>query len=303
MKKGSSMIWSVLVVFVVFGFFFYIFASNILSEDGSVKRAAGEVSDAVQKVSGVGDDEINRISLPSTPKEVQEGFNSLIRALNTQSNNPCIREYGQKNDKGGFSDMKGYTIEFLRYSEAANEPQFTARLLVPAPDGRIADIQYVNKDVCVVGGEVDTIAFSAAYQKKMQDTNVKYPFKDYFPKLGLQPSSLVAQNFYNNWIASKRVPVEDGKAYVDYGHAQWFDPDYSSLRTLKITGAQSMEFVTSDEKKYSTGKEDGGLLYVAESGKVCVFATFDSYLYDGNFDEKGLHNSQISSINLRECSS
>jgi hypothetical protein len=74
-------------------------------------------------------------------------------------------------------------------------------------------------------------------------------------------------------------------------------PDYTLPAGIVITGKDAM---TVDSKPF--GKEDGGLLYVPEIGKVCVLGTFDSLSpLDDEFDVAGIHNSQISDVKLSAC--
>ncbi len=273
---------AVIVILIVLAVFFFIYASGILSEGGILRRSTSAVDEAIQKIPGVGDDEFDRIEVPPPPKEIGEKFQKLIDTLNTQTTKEsCILNYG------GLPDLQGYSIEFLPRTEPG--PKFITQLR--GPDGRIADIQYVNPQLCVVAGTVEKADYSAAYNAKLKGAGT-YPFKDYFTTLGLKPSTLVAENFYNNWIIEKRVQVEDpqlGKAVIEYNNARYFVPDYKDVQMLLISDEENMAY-----DGIPAGKEDGGLLYVPDNGKVCLFPTFDGDA-KCNANENGLDDDCLES--------
>ena len=203
----------ILVLFVVFA---VAVLTWISPGNSPLYRLVGIAND-LTAVPG-SDQNINRISVPDPPAAVSTAFNDLVRALNTQSKEPCIIEYM----KGGLPSLEKYQIEFL--------PQGDKRYLAQlrGPDGRVAAYEDVYAQLCVVGG--------------------------------VENGVIVAENFYKNWIECEncgRKNVRDNK----------------QVKTVIIQDANN--FLYDD---IPAGKEDGGLLYVPESGKVCLVATVSSAL-------------------------
>ncbi len=278
MKKGSMPL-AVIVILIVLAVFFFIYASGILSEGGMLRRSASAVDEAIQKVPGVGDDEINQIQVPQPPKEVADAFASLITALNRNTASaPCIAEYGAENDKGGLPDMKGYTVEFLSRTEPG--PKFITQLR--GPDGRLADVQYVNNDLCVVGGEIYSSDIYLGGGTPVVSINEKgevdITHKIFFDDLGRafdydeENINWAAKNFYTNWIAETDWTEHPAYRPIRNGKQRILTPDYTNPRHIIITDKASMSVDYGDGLK-AFGKEDGGLLYVAGEGRVCLMAT------------------------------
>ncbi len=236
MKKGAAFQWEVLVVVIIIVIFGYLFASNLLSEKGQVKTAARSVSDVVQKVPGIGDDEFDRIEVPPPPKEISDAFTKLIETLNIDTNKaPCIADYSVDKNKG-LPDMHDYTIEFLPRTEAG--PKYIIQLR--NPDGRIVDIQYVNPQLCVVAGEVD--------------------------------GKIVAENFYKNWIGKSTTKASQLKP--DFKEVSLITISYLSGFTVYNGNIIRVGIKEVDEEADDGDNlEDEGLLYKPSEDKICFFPT------------------------------
>jgi hypothetical protein len=276
MKRGALPL-SVVVIFVILAataFFIAFGGTNPIWKSG---ETATDV--VTQNFPGGVQQPTTGQQITQPSEELVRQYKALVDKLNSGAQGPCLLSYG-KLDR---LDEEGFKIQFLSGGSALGG-KWSVSLV--NKDGLGTHFDAVVNDVCVVGGEATESAdFSDLFLRK--EPAAQAAWNDAFIKLGIAPSQIVAENFYNNWIKDK-VLKEGGKEYIHY-HGQWFAPDYSRLSTLTITGAQSMEFVTADDKKYSTGKEDGGLLYVTEQGKVCVIAT-DGDVWPGCTSgyEKGL---------------
>jgi len=270
MKRGVLVISSIVVILVLLATFFIVIVVTV-------------------KYVYKGDDAVRELVLESTPggfdrdlgtevkqpsPELEKQFRTLVEELNKPHNGPCLLPY--KLDLGGFS------VQFLRGNIG-----WTASLINPDKQGTHFEV-IKNNQLCVVGGKITDDKIRAAdFFEIAQFRNGKLEVLDSQTLKNLKNSlkfdddelGLAAHNFYVNWIKEIEGASNIQLYYnnVRKNNKRIVSPDYSELLTLTITDSDSMEFVTFEDKKYSTGKEDGGLLYIPEQGKVCVVATIDDY--------------------------
>ena len=137
-----------------------------------------------------------------------------------------------------------------------------------------------------------------------------------FFKYGENDVQLAAKNFYTNWIREideeeyiaertdiqAREPKMKSESYFQHplynlNPAQIrkqgkriISPDYTNPRYIEIKDKKSMVMrYYNSGKDIELGKEDGGLLYVPEPGKVCLFATTgDVGIFDCDAHVEGL---------------
>ena len=168
-----------------------------------------------------------------------------------------------------------------------------------APDGRPAAREVIQTEICVVGDEIYS---SPIYQGTVQvvkmddkgnptDKNEAY-FDGLTKDFGYNDDNInwAAKNFYTNWIQKMK-----GTSYSVYRSTRArgqriISPDYTNPRYIEIKDKKSMVMrYYNSGKDIELGKEDGGLLYVPEPGKVCLFATTgDVGIFDCDAHVEGL---------------
>jgi len=153
-----------------------------------------------------------------------------------------------------------------------------------SPKGIPARLETLPGHVCVVGGtlkstvlrgfESDTLFIASIdnvgkVSRITSDARTYTELEDLFGYEN-EEFAYAARNFYTNWIQD--VPNNpDIYAYARREKRRIISPDYTMPNNVNILGdtmnvLYGVEWVEMD-------KEDGGLLYVPEKGKVCVFGT------------------------------
>ena len=148
----------------------------------------------------------------------------------------------------------------------------------------------MNKELCVVAGEIygsdvrlsgksiariGTTTDSSGKPIK-KEVEITYPliFDGLVSAFGYNKDNInwAAKNFYTNWIQG--LEGTDLLAYRSIRNTRQriLSPDYTNPRSITIIGKDAMEVDYGDGAR-KFGKEDGGLLYVPEEGKVCFFPT------------------------------
>lgn len=291
------------MIMVVLAVFAILFIVAVLGPEGLLQKVKdmsnevfGMVPNAPQKAPPQGE-------IPRMP-ELEAAFNRLTVAMDKDYNGPCIIDWKDtsEKDKGKHlpSGFDGFTITFDKKGDGT----FYAQLL--SKDKIVVDTATVAKELCVVGGgiygsditvknprgEAKVIA-SRVYDgtPSIVDVPAFLKFKEHFPIYeSLDMHFIAAQNFYTNWIEDIPPDATELKSYGTFRRAgeKIISQDYTNPTSVEITDDDEMSVYYGKDKK-EWGKEDNGLLYVPERGKVCWFATFgfDS-VYDCNALSKGL---------------
>ena len=252
-----------------------------LGPKGLLNKAAEKVSGISNVVPGM-TQEIHRIEIQQPSKEVLDAFNALVTALNTKSDKPCIVEYTKTLKDGKFPDLENFQFEFVK-----QDTGWVARLRNPSK--LVTHSAEIGNELCVVGGEIygTDIKLGAkpiarigsttdSSGKPIKEVEITYPliFDGLVSAFGYDKDNInwAAKNFYTNWIAEADWSAHPAYRPIRKSGNKILAPDYTNPRSITITGSKSMDVIYSGGKN-SWGKEDGGLLYVAESGKVCFFGT------------------------------
>ena len=213
-------------------------------------------TDVTQLVPGIPQD-IPRGVAVVAPKEVQAGFEKLWKLLESGKEGPCIATFE-------WGELKDFQIE-MQIDDAG-----TLFILRNKDGQQVTSVPtHPSKEkMCVVAGKIDT------------DVVTRYDSlgraRDRIKVNDDSELKLAAYNFYTNWIGKIEVPIEQ-QLPVKQGvplAVRAFTPDYSVPEKIVITSPTAMSIRFTDGTEMSTGKEDGGLLYVPQQGKVCLFATF-----------------------------
>lgn len=258
MDRRAVITWDTAIILLVLSIFAILFIAAVFGPAGLIQKVK-EMSNAVfGMVPNAPDKAAPKGEVPVPPIALQVGFNRLILALEKDVEGPCIIDWKDKDekDKGKHlpSDFAGFTISFRKAGD-----KFDASL---SKDNIEFKGTTISKQVCVVAGKTDSPR-PASFLSDVQKS-----------ELAPKPSSIVAENFYNNWII-------EGKA-----HGQFRLPEYNDVYTIEITGDDVM-VMYDNEGAHELEKEDDGLLYVPEKGNVCFFGT--NYEYD--YDEEGIEKS------------
>ena len=167
-----------------------------------------------------------------------------------------------------------------------------------------------NLDTCLVGGRLEpkTRIFDAegSYLGIIEDDRTVSqtdPLSDILDQTE-GDAAIAAHNFYHNWINTEwidNLPIDD-IAQDDFAQKmiraraakkRLLIPDFTIPDGVVITGAKTMKIGSQ-----TPGKDDGGLLYVPEEGKVCVIPTISDSLDispDCEFQESALEQDCLDS--------
>ena len=242
------------------------------------------------------------------PDEVHKAFDKFV-ALGDYTG-PCLTEFK-------WSDLSDFQIE-MQIDDAGT------LFLLRNKDGQLVKNRYAaGKKMCVVGGTLRDVevktwepetqrAFGSAtdyFQLTVidKDGKAKRPLgteptlvsgskpnpTPYEEQYGLNKDNvnIAAQLFYINWIKTP-VTTTDDISFARQNKKRLFIPDFTVPEKIVVNPkAKKMNVRWADDKQPNgdLGKEDGDLMYIPESGRVCMFGTFGG----GNTcyaDARGLDN-------------
>ena len=259
-------------------------------------------TDVTQFVPGMPQDVPRGVAVEAPP-EVYDGFNEFVGILEKDNKAPCIQAFD-------WEKLQGFQIEMLI-------DDTKTLFLLRNKDGQLVTSTPVKgKQMCVVAGEINGEPIAKDTRGTVLGRIDTKQFPDY---------KNAAYVFYKNWIepekkqtggfgsrlgdADERLPLRQGAVV----NTKKYSPDYSVPEKIVITSADSMDIRFKDGTEMSPDKEDGGLLYVPEEGKVCLVATKrdagggcdieDGLLEQDCFDQKedGLLSSKDKVYEMKTC--
>ena len=264
MKRGTMPLVALITILllVIGGIYIAYIMYNGLRDSTS--------TDVTQLVPGIPQDIPKGVAVVA-PNDVHKAFDDFVGLLEADKGGPCIQTFD-------WSKLKDFQVE-MQIDDAGT------LFILRNKDGQFVTSTPAKGQMCVVAGKINTDivtrydSFGRARDpiKVNDDSELK----------------LAAYNFYTNWIGKIEVPIEQ-QLPIKQGvplAVRAFTPDYSVPEKIVITSPTAMSIRFTDGTEMSTGKEDGGLLYVPEKGKVCLFGTKSGdILTICDADENGLDN-------------
>jgi hypothetical protein len=243
------------------------------------------------------DESIPTVSIAFDP-DVKKSYEMLLKILKDPPEGPCIADYGGFKDSDG--GLKGYSMEFSRHDGRGFVRVFNEKQ-------QQVTFNTFDAELCVVAGKAKVPRAASWLNPQQQGKLLR-------GELGPKPSTIVAENFYNNWIdcgesgmpnLCEQMRLPD---FTDASSVQlYWDLAWGNENAITTKDLQGNDVVTGSDI------EDGGLLYVPENGKVCFFPTFGGDPFGNcNADVNGLDGDclveadegiplQMSKGNIRTC--
>src|SRR3989344_6916425 len=300
MKRGTIAISTfviMLVLFATFSLAIFVTVKYIYKGDDAVQDIIGDVTP------GGLDRKESELQIQQPSEQLLKQFNAFVEELDRPQNGPCLLPY--KLDLNGFSVLLSW-----------GNVGWIAQLINPQNQGTHFPVIRGNK-LCVVGDEIygSDVYLNGEPIMKLDSQPSYYPAFDryandvglFFESFGYNKQNdmrIAAKNFYTNWIqdideeeytAARAELQQKEPKYLSESYLQnplynlnpaqirkqgkrIVAPDYTNPRAITIKGNSMSINYGSDRKDF--GKEDGGLLYVPESGRVCLFATDGDFGWD-----------------------
>jgi len=220
----------------------------------------------------------------TAPDEVDKAFDKFV-ALGDYTG-PCLTEFK-------WSDLSDFQIE-MQIDDAGT------LFLLRNKDGQLVKNRYAaGKKMCVVAGELRStdVIFAGNSNSKIAtiDSKGKVTQGQYFEGMkeafSYTDKNVVwpAKHFWANWMVDLGEAGDESTLKftsfrpIRKRNVRIAAPDYALVSKLLIgKNKKEMEvfYLSEPDKSVSLKKNDGGLLYVPESGRVCLFGT--NYAFQAN---------------------
>jgi len=227
-------------------------------------------------------EDFEQLPLPEAPPSVLDMFDSMVTAFNSGATGPCLISYKS-------AAMEKWTISMVATPTGTD-------FILKSPNGLTIKEAAGTAQMCVVGGKLDDAYVTVDGEPLVyieSDTSFiiqNDQFDDIILEFG-DGLNLPAHNFYGNWI-KEYTETPEKKSLVNEARTRlkrYVTPDYMDFENIVITSKDEM--IVGAEK---FGKQDGGLLYVPEDGRVCLMGTIGDYF--NSYSEKGIHTNSIPSL-------
>ncbi len=283
-QRHGTMPLQVIVVFVILISVLILVTYSVFYPDSGLLWKAGRTVGDLSNNVPVQDKDIRLKELPFD-KNIKNSWDSIITALQASktANAPCIMNYNKR-------DLEGYLFELKK--EGSN-----TKVLLRKPVGAGAQ-EYSESvegvSVCVVAGKIQGNSITVKKEATGKDVVInidkksgadtdnpfagidsdfeefRQSFPDYTDKEQLR---FAAQNFYTNWIGDFGEKLN--YASMRRAGEKIVSNDYTNVKSILIPSSDKI-VIGYDTSSIETDKEDGGLLYVPEKGKVCFLATVET---------------------------